>query len=262
MYNHPMTAEQQSQLDESGYVVLSDFMPPSLLEELRAAMDAQLAREGERAGAEFKLEPNTQRLANVVDKGEVFRRVIAMPEILEFIAAVIPERFKLSSLNARSPHPQSDYVQPLHCDSGALPDARGNCVCNVIWLLDDFTEENGATRIVPGSHRWGQTPQQVLADPLAPHPREQLLLAKAGSVAVVNTHAWHGGTANRSGGLRRCLHAFYVRWDFPQQQFQRKLLSEETKAQLTPTLRELLAIDDEENARITLADPGRSGFLK
>ena len=49
---------------------------------------------------------------------------------------------------------------------------------------------------------------------------------------------------------------------YAQQQFQRQLLSEKTKASLTPEMRELLAIDDEENARLTLADPGRSGFLK
>ena len=47
-----------------------------------------------------------------------------MPEILDYVGAVIPEAFKLSSLNARAPAPGSDWVQPLHCDSGALPDER------------------------------------------------------------------------------------------------------------------------------------------
>lgn len=97
---------------------------------------------------------------------------------------------------------------------------------------------------------------------MAAHPQEILLLAPAGSVAVVNTHAWHGGRANRSGGPRRCVHAFYTRWDKPQQQFQDGMLSEETKAALSPELRKLLAIGDEYNARVSLADPLRSGFLK
>jgi hypothetical protein len=262
MYNHPMSPSERTLLDEQGFVLLPGFMGPALLAELRESLDAVFAREGEAAGSEFKKEPQTQRLANVVDKGAVFRRIIAMPEILAYVSAVIPGRYKLSSLNARSPHPQSDWVQPLHIDSGQLPDARGNIVCNVIWILDDFTAENGATRVVPGSHKWGKFPQDVMADPMAPHPEEVLVIAPAGTVAVINTHAWHGGTANRSGGPRRCLHAFYTRWDKPQQQFQRQLLSEETKALLTPAERELLAIDDEENARMTLADPGRSGFLK
>lgn len=264
MYNHamPVTQEEKRQLDEQSYVVLRDWMGPQLLEGLRQAIDALLEAEGEKAGSEFKKEQETQRLANLVDKGEIFQRVVGMPEILEYVAAVIPGEFKLSSLNARAPKPQSDWVQPLHCDTGAVADEKGNSVCNVIWMLDDFTEENGATRLVPGSHRLRQLPQEVLADPMAPHPDEILLTAPAGSIAVVNTHAWHGGTANRSGGSRRCLHAFYCRWDKPQQQFQRNMLSERTKAGLSPRLRKLLAIDDDYNAEISLANPFRSGFLK
>jgi len=257
-----MTHEQKRQLDRLGYTVLENFIPADLLRELRQTLDAVYESEGENAGAEFRKEQDTRRLANLVDKGEVFRRIIAMPQVLEFVAHVIPGEFKLGSLNARAPNPQSDWVQPLHCDAGAIADDNGFWVCNVIWLLDDFTTENGATRIVPGSHHWRMLPQDVLADAMAPHPDEVLLTAPAGSVAVVNTHAWHGGTANRSGGPRRCLHAFYTRWDKPQQQFQRALLSEETQRALSPELRRLLAIDDELNARVTAADPLRSGFLK
>ncbi|MCC6365533.1 MAG: phytanoyl-CoA dioxygenase family protein [Bryobacterales bacterium] len=257
-----MTGAEQRQLDEQGFVLLRDFIRPRLLEDLRAELERVYATEGDQAGSEFRKEPHTRRLANLAGKGDVFLRVISDATILEYVGHVIPERFKLGSLNARAPNPQSEWVQPLHCDAGALPDEKGFWVCNVIWMLDDFTAENGATRIIPGSHRWGKYPQDVLADPMAPHPDEILVLAPAGSVAVINTHAWHGGAANRSGGPRRCLHAFYTRWDKPQQQFQRDLLSEETKRKLSPELRELLAIDDEFNAQVTLADPLRSGFLK
>ena len=250
------------QLEESSFVLLEHFMSPDLLEEVRQQLDSVYAAEGDKAGSEFRQETETRRLANLVEKGEVFRRLITTPQILDYVATVIPGEFKLSSLNARAPNPQSEWVQPLHCDTGALPDAKGNTICNVIWMLDDFTSENGATRLVPGSHKWGHLPQEVMPDPMAPHPQEILLLASAGSVAIVNTHAWHGGTANRSGGSRRCIHAFYTRWDKPQQQFQDGMLSERTKAQLSPELRKLLAIGDEYNAKISLADPLRSGFLK
>ncbi|MBL8223162.1 MAG: phytanoyl-CoA dioxygenase family protein, partial [Bryobacterales bacterium] len=249
-----MTEADKQQLDELGYVLLDGFMDRGFLEEARAELDRQYAEEGERAGHEFKQEPDTKRLANLVDKGEVFRRIVSHPRILEYVSHVIPGKFKLSSLNARAPNPQSETIQPLHCDAGAIPDDQGYWVCNVIWMLDPFTTENGATRLVPGTHKSRQIPQQVLADAMAPHPEEILVTAPAGSVAVINTHAWHGGTANRSGGHRRCLHAFYTRWDKPQQQFQRDLLREETKQGLSPALRELLAIDDEMNARLTMAD--------
>lgn len=257
-----MTDEEKQHLDDHGFVLLDDFMDRDFLHSARMALDHQFAEEGERAGHEFKQEPDAKRLANLVDKGEVFRRIISHPAILQYVGHVIPGPFKLSSLNARAPNPKTDTIQPLHCDAAAIPDEHGYWVCNVIWMLDDFTEENGATRIVPGTHKSRQIPQQVLVDPMAPHPQQVLVTAKAGSVAVINTHAWHGGTANRSGGPRRCLHAFYTRWDKPQQQFQRAMLSEETKQTLTPELRRLLAIDDEWNAKVTLADPGRSGFMK
>lgn len=257
-----MTGAEQRQLDERGFVLLHDFIPLPLLEELRKEVERVDAEEGGRAGSEFRKEPHTRRLANLAGKGDVFLRVISDAAILEYVGYVIGGRFKLSSLNARAPDPLSEWVQPLHCDAGALPDEKGFWVCNAIWMLDDFTAENGATRIVPGSHRWGKDPRDVLEDPMAPHPDEILVLARAGTVAVINTHAWHGGTANRSSAPRRCLHAFYTRWDKPQQQFQRDLLSEAAKSRLSPELRELLAIDDEFNARVTLADPLRSGFLK
>ncbi len=254
----PVTEQERRQLDELGYVVLRNWMSPELLAEIRDALEAQFAAEGDNAGGEFKKETDTQRLANLVDKGEIFRRVVSFPAILEYVGAVIPGDFKLSSLNARAPNPQSEWVQPLHCDTGAIADEKGNSICNVIWILDDFTAENGATRLVPGSHKWRRLPPEGIGS----HPDEILLTAPAGSVAVVNTHAWHGGTANRSGGPRRCLHAFYCRWDKPQQQFQRDMLSASTKAGLSAELRKLLAIDDEYNAEISLANPFRSGFLK
>jgi ectoine hydroxylase-related dioxygenase (phytanoyl-CoA dioxygenase family) len=198
----------------------------------------------------------------LVDKGAIFQKVFASSPVLDAVGYVLGPRFKLSSLNARSADPFSSEAQPLHCDAGSLPDDRGYRVCNTIWLLDDFTSENGATRIVPGSHKWGKLPQDVLADPSAPHPDEILVLAPAGSVVVMNTHAWHGGTANRTPAPRRALHSFYCRWDQPQQQYQKNLLRPETQAALTRELRTLLALDDVANDELCALSTGMSGFMK
>jgi ectoine hydroxylase-related dioxygenase (phytanoyl-CoA dioxygenase family) len=144
----------------------------------------------------------------------------------------------------------------------AIPDAKGYWVCNTVWMLDDFTRENGATRLVPGSHLWGKRPQDVLDDPLAPHPDEILLTGKAGSVAVMNSHMWHGGTANRTPAARLAMHAFYCRRDKPQQQYQKRLLRPGVQAGLTPELRALLAIDDPLNDELSANVAVRSGFMK
>ena len=257
-----MTKVEQAGLDTAGYVVLERFLSSELLAQVRARVEELYEQEGENAGAEFRKEPGSRRLANLVDKGEIFERLIAMPEILERVGYVLGNDFKLSSFNARSADPHSNEPQPLHCDAGALPDDRGYWVCNTIWLLDDFTSDNGATRVVPGSQNWKQLPQEVLSDSLAPHPQEELLLAPAGSVVVMNTHAWHGGTANRTARPRRALHAFYCRSDKPQQQYQKKLLRPETQAHLSPELRRLLALDDTRNDQLSAAGSGASGFLK
>lgn len=249
-------------LDEAGYLVLPCFMPADLLAALRTRVGELFAEEGDEAGAEFKQEPQTRRLANLVNKGDVFRRAIGMPRLLEYVRLVLGPVFKLSSLNARRALPNSSWVQPLHADMGALPDERGYWVCNTVWLLDDFTPENGAIRMVPGSHRWGRLPQEALADPLAPHPDEVLLTGQAGDVVVMNAHMWHGATANRTAAPRTAMHAFYCRRDRPQQQYQKQLLSPAVQAELSPQLRELLALDDAENDRLSAAVAVRSGFMK
>jgi hypothetical protein len=257
-----MTESAQRLLDERGYVLLEGFMPPGVLEELRARVDELWEIEGERAGMEFKQEPQTRRLANLVDKGEIFERIISMPEVLELVAHVLGPELKLSSLNARSANPRSDWVQPLHADAGAVADERGYWVCNTVWMLDDFTPTNGALRVVPGSHKWGRLPQSSLADPTAPHPDEVLVLGPAGSLVVQNAHLWHGGTANRTDRPRRAVHGFYTRRDKPQQQYQKRLLRAETQARLSPELRRLLALDDPLNDVLCEACTGMSGFMK
>lgn len=257
-----MTATERKNLDTLGYAVLENVLDTAALDRVRNRVEALYESEGENAGSEFRKEPGSRRLANLVDKGEVFQRLIATPRVLELVGHVLGPRFKLSSFNARSANPHSAEAQPLHCDAAALPDANGFWVCNTIWLLDEFTLENGPTRIIPGSQTWGKLPQDVLADPVAPHPQEVLVTAQAGSVVVMNTHAWHGGTANRTAHHRRALHAFYCRFDKPQQQYQKRLLRPETQARLSPELRRLLALDDPLNDELSASEQKASGFLK
>jgi len=257
-----MTPDDRRQLDAQGYVLLEHAVDPAFLSELRARILELYDQEGDQAGHEFKTEVNATRLANLVDKGEVFRRAIVLPEVLAGVRHVLGDEIKLSSLNARSADPGSDAGQPLHVDMGAVPDDAGYWVCNTVWMLDDFTPENGATRMIPGSHHWCTRPQDVLDDPFAPHAGEVLLTGPAGSIAIMNAHMWHGGTANRTSKPRLALHAFYCRRDKPQQQYQKALLKPDVLAQLSPEVRRLLALDDPLNDALSANVTVRSGFMR
>ena len=257
-----MTDQEKRLLDEQGYVVLHSRMGGDLLNGLRRRILELFEEEGDRAGHEFKQEEHAHRLSNLVDKGEVFGRAVALPDVLDYVRHVLGPEMKLSSLNARSADPQTDVGQPLHVDMGAIPDDKGYWVCNTVWMLDDFTPDNGATRMVPGSHKWGTRPQDVLNDTMAPHPEEILLTGKAGTIAVMNAHMWHGGTANRTLAPRLAMHGFYCRSDKPQQQYQKQLLRPEVQAALGAELRSILALDDPMNDVLSSAVTVRSGFLK
>ncbi len=244
-------------LEKQGYLVLPGLIPKEKVAAYLELVEKCFAEEGEDAGSEFKMEPNTRRLANCVDKGELFVEAIQNPVVLECMAAVLGADFKLSSLNVRSANPNSASGQPLHADSGALADEKGYWVCNSVWILDDFTPNNGALRIVPGSHRWGSLPE-----PGVKLESEMLVTAPAGTVVIMNAHMWHGGTDNRTDHPRRAMHVYYTRGDKPQQQYQKQLLRPEVQRGLSPLARKILALDDARNDELSLAGSGVSGFLK
>ena len=247
------------QLDELGYLVFPGLIPPATLQALRDRVEELFAEEGAQSGSEFKQEPGARRLANLVNKGRVFEEAVVNPAVLECMAHVLGERFKLSSVNVRSTNPHTEADQPMHCDSGALPDELGYSVCNSVWMLDDFTPENGATRMVPGSHLWRRLPPPEMYEA---HPRQELVTGKAGTVVVMNAHMWHGGTANRTGTPRRAMHVYYTRFDKPQQQYQKRWLSAELQERLSPEMRKILALDDELNDELSSEGSGMSGFMK
>jgi hypothetical protein len=257
-----MESFAKQQLDRDGYAPLHGLMPPEMLEALRQRTAEILMEEGDNAGGEFKKEPGAARLANLIDKGEVFQKMLENETVLDCIEHVLGPEYKLGSLNYRAADPNEGGMQPLHVDMGLLGDDSGFRVCNTIWLLDDFTPENGATRAVPGSHHWRQRPQEVLEDANAPHPQEALITGKAGDVVVMNSHCWHGGTTNRTDKPRRALHLLFVRRDVPQQQYQKKLLRPEVQERLAPHIRKILALDDPLNDELNASGLQLSGFLK
>ncbi|PTY03071.1 phytanoyl-CoA dioxygenase [Verrucomicrobia bacterium LW23] len=240
--DNTLSVSEKQHLDEQGFLHLPGLIPPAIIDGMRRRTSELLAMEGDNACSEFHKEDGADRLANLVDKGDVFRICYTHPRVLAAVAHVLQGDMKLSSLNSRFALPGKG-LQALHADWGGAVAPGNYQVCNSIWLLDDFTPENGATRFVRASHRLGRTPQQEMADPTAPHPREELILAPAGTVVVFNSHLWHGGTLNRTDAPRRAVHSYWTRRGQAQQQNQRKLLRESTIAGLNEAERILLDVD-------------------
>src|SRR5262245_22748528 len=236
-----LTQAERDALDRDGFLPLSRILTEQQLAAIRTRLDQLLAQEGDAAGKEVHQEAGTDRLSDLVNKGEIFEICFTHPRILAAIAHVLRGEFKLSSLNARSALP-GQGLQALHADWGQAVEEGEYVVCNSIWLLDDFTESNGATRVVPGSQRSGALPRDVMPDPRAAHPDEIKLLAPAGTVVIFNSHTWHGGTLNSSDRPRRALHSYFCRRDQPQQLDQRAYIRPETSARLDSAARYILDV--------------------
>jgi ectoine hydroxylase-related dioxygenase (phytanoyl-CoA dioxygenase family) len=234
-----LSEEERATLDGNGYLPLAGILNEEQVAGLRNRFDQLVEAEGQEGGKEVHQEQGTNRLANLIDKGEVFQICISHPKVLAAMRHVLGPEFKLSSLNGRAALP-GQGLQGLHADWKEGVEPGDYYVCNSLWLLSDFTEDNGATRVVPGSHNSRQHPRDVLEDPKAPHPDQVLLTAKAGTVVIFNAHIWHGGTMNRTDEPRCGLHAYYTRRDQKQQTDQREWLSEATMERLSEAQRTIL----------------------
>ena len=244
-----LTVDEGRFLDTQGYLVLGQVLTGEQVRRIGDRLDALMREEGDQAGAELLDSPyirhpkeaGADRLADLVNKGDVFDVFYTHPRVLAAFSRVLGREMKLSSLNYRAATPGAGE-QKLHVDWHE-PVAPGDyMVCNSIWLLDDFSRANGATRVVPGTHLAGRLPQDVLADPASPHPDEVLLEAPAGTVAVFNSHVWHGGTRNTTDRHRRAVHSYFCRRDQPQQVDQRRYVRPETRARLSPAALTLLDV--------------------
>jgi len=237
-----LTPDEMDSLDRNGYVALPGILSAPEIEALRRRLTELLDAEKENAGKEVHQEAGTARLANLIDKGDVFRVFFSHSRVLAAIAHVLGHDMKISSLNSRAALP-GQGLQGLHADWHGAVQPGDYQVCNSIWLLDDFTPDNGATRVVAGSHLLGKVPSDVMADTMAAHPDEQLINGPAGTVVVFNSHTWHGGTLNRTSAPRRAIHSYWTRRSQPQQLDQRAYLSADTKASFSPAQRYLLDIE-------------------
>ncbi|MFT5365234.1 MAG: ectoine hydroxylase-related dioxygenase (phytanoyl-CoA dioxygenase family) [Candidatus Latescibacterota bacterium] len=231
------------QLDKQGYTVFQDIIDTQWLGALRETFDAIYETEGEKAGVEVAQMEGVRRLADLTNKGKVFDPVYLEPILLAAVHHVLQRPFKLHSVNGHDPL-QGFGLQILHADTGepTVPGGPYHTV-NSMWMLDDFTETNGSTRIIPGSHLTPGRVVDYIEDRKADHPDQTFLTGKAGSVAVFNGSLWHSSYTNQDGQPRRTLHCAFIAREHKQQTDQRAYLRPETAKRLSPLARYVLDVD-------------------
>ena len=228
-----LSAAEKTHLDREGYLPLPGILNAEQIAGLIDAAEAVYAREG------TGVEGGPAESSYMQNKPAGFDICFTHPRVLAAVCHLLDGPIKSFGVHGR-PHPPGSEQQKLHVDYNGPPPRPGRCaVSNSIWMLSDFTEANGATRVIPGTHLREQTPD-VLEDPAAPHPEERLVPGKAGTVVVINSHMWHGTTRNGTDEARHSLTSFFCRRDDPHMVFS-SALSREAAARLGPEARCLFA---------------------
>jgi ectoine hydroxylase-related dioxygenase (phytanoyl-CoA dioxygenase family) len=242
----PSLEEPTRQLREEGWVTVPGVFLGPELETLRDGLSGalELARtEGQtlfREGVDAN--DRSVRVLHLFDQHPVFERLVDHPVTRALVSSVIGGDYLLSSLSANISLPGSESMG-MHNDLMAvLPEPwLAPYGANLFICLDDMDEENGATRYLPGSHRF--TTNDMASD--SNLPRTQAIPATAGSIVAMDGRLWHTSGANRSAGRpRRILIAFYIASFIRTQYNWSALLADPVKRGLSPSLRQLLGLDE------------------
>jgi len=199
-------------LDRDGYVIIHNLISAEACAEITAAVDPLLGPVGRNAFEGI----HTQRAYSVLAKTRACDGVVEHPRVLALLDRLLMPNFLLSQLQAIRIGP-GETGQLLHFDDGMYPVPRPRAPLSAatIWAITDFTADNGATVVIPGSHRWGDNRQPTKAD------ERVSVVMPAGSVVFFVGTLWHGGGANRTTDEHRlAVTAQYCQpWLRPQEAF-------------------------------------------
>lgn len=164
---------------------------------------------------DYEEDNSNQRVWNLLSRDPIFSDLVTNPAGLELVKHIIGWPALLGNISGNMTGPGGGEMV-LHADQIFVPEPwpaepQG---CNVAWCLDEFTEENGATRIVPGSHRRHTAP--VEADQQTP---TIALEAPAGCIVVFESRLWHKTGNNVTKNERRAgAFAWYTKPIYRQQE--------------------------------------------
>lgn len=236
----------KSHMATFGYCIVQDALNPDEVQEVRTRFLEQVAAEEER-GLAHNLPDKKQLVFFLINKGRVFTDMILNPALHEIVKSVLGDEYLLSSFNGHIAHPggyENFHTDQFWMPPPTTPDKRtlvrpgsvtrvGNrgkhvggeellsqrtispaVVCNAMWLLDDFTPDNGATIVVPKSHLSGRQPDGSMDAEANWVPA----VGPAGSAVIFEGRTWHSTGINRTDKTRIGLTTNFCGPQFRQQE--------------------------------------------
>jgi ectoine hydroxylase-related dioxygenase (phytanoyl-CoA dioxygenase family) len=223
-----------AEVAERGWAVIPDAIEPGLVDSLThdlTRLETDLGTVP--AGNSFE-GARTLRVYNLLARGELWWQVPVHPVVLPVVERVLDPGCLVSSLSSINIGP-GETAQPIHADDQLIPLPKPHppTVCNTMWALTDFTEQNGATRVISGTHLADTSP-----DYGHPYPSEAAVM-KRGSVLVWHGSLWHGGGANDTDERRIGIAMNYCAGYIRQQENQQLGIPSELVSRMPRRLQEL-----------------------
>jgi ectoine hydroxylase-related dioxygenase (phytanoyl-CoA dioxygenase family) len=201
---------------EEGYTILPNAIDLDFVDEISEALHKLEGDLGAVPADNLFEGVHTTRVYNLLVHGPTFEKIPVHPDVLPVVEGVLDPGVLISSLSSIAIGP-GEQPQPVHADDQVIPLTRPHVpiICNTMWAITDFTAENGATRLIPGSHLRDHAP-----NPLEHYDTIAAEMPK-GSVLVWVGSLWHGGGANltdkRRVGIAMNYCAGYIRQQENQQ---------------------------------------------
>lgn len=201
-----------TRIEEQGYSVAEDLIPLELCEEIKKDISRMEAIGPPKLKQNEFTGYNTLRYFDLINKNSIWEQVATHPPVLEVIRRVLGQDMLLSTMGTAVIDP-GESSQRIHCDDQLYGIGRPhkNLVCNTMWALSDFTCENGATRLVPGSNKFMHYPDENLTSEqrkaVTATGEDQnyatiQMAMPAGSIGFVVGTTYHSGAANKSSERR------------------------------------------------------------